>query len=106
MLIAKSSRMVGAMKIQAMARSERPRTVLATGLGVDLAALSISVPAGRDSSMLSTRENVLQKGPAPPGKGGAQPAPGFREAGSDLALFLEHFLPILDEEVEGLFRGP
>src|ERR1700730_5660106 len=54
MLIASRRTIVGEMNIHAIARSESPRKRAAIGLGVRAAALSMSVPTGRDSSIQLT----------------------------------------------------
>src|SRR5262249_38964306 len=107
MLIASSNRIVGAMKIHATMRSERPRTRLAKLSGVARAAASaarssidevVSVTTGFPLGT-SCICSILRPAPFK-----AQGGPG-RTSGLHLAVVFVDFGPVGDEAVEGFLRG-
>src|SRR5688572_5263470 len=85
MLIASSSTIVGVMKSQATARSDRPRTRRANTSGVACAARSAS-----EGGAFITRTGF-----------GRRPNP---LSSLDLTVFLEHLLPVGHQPVECLLR--
>src|SRR4051795_10246106 len=99
MLIASSSSIVGAMKSQAIARSERPRMRRCKGAGVASAART-----ARRSAAPIALEAVFVIHAIADTSGrrawGGRPIPvsGLLH----LAVFLEHLLPVGEQAVEGL----
>src|SRR5439155_23867290 len=96
MLMASSSAMVGAMKIQAIARSDRPRTRRARTSGVARAARSAVGTRGVGSVIGSSAWR-----PLPHRRRGRRPHDGLLQ----LALFLEGLGPVAHQRVQGLLGG-
>src|SRR5260221_8887301 len=104
MLIAKRRRIVGAMNSQAMARSERPRTRRASRAGVAAAVRVIMDGVVTVSFIAWFRPRLPGTRPLPRslcGRGRRRMAP----ASLDLAVVLEHLLPVLDQRIERFLGG-